>query len=203
MVRACVAFKAHQGWAAATAVDCTGQALRPLAALRVQIVDPDNREVAEPYHVAGGWHGLERVPRPDDPQAVIERAQRAQAAGAITALEVLRDELAGGGWDWQRAVLLTRRGIVHDLEESLASHAHIHIAEGDAIRTALRRGFEALQIDWVPQDEKETSQTLAERVGSSAAKLDAALKDLKPDNAVSWSKEYRLLAMAAALHTAS
>ncbi len=203
MVRACVAFKAHQGWAAATVVDCAAPSPRPLAALRVQIVDPDDREVAEPYHVAGGWHGLEQVPRPDDPEAIIERAQRTQVAGAIAALEALRDELAGHGWDWQRAVLLTRRGVVHALEESLASHAHRHIAAGDAIRTALRRAFEALELHWVAQDEKEAPQSLAQSVGSSAAALDTALKDLKPEPAVSWSKEYRLLAMAAALHAAS
>ncbi len=198
----CVAFKAHQGWAAAVAVACGAVEPLPVAGYRVELVDLGNREIAEPYHVAGGWQGLEQVPPPADPHAIIARAELAQQAGAVEALGVLRAQLAEAGWDWQRAVVCTRRGIVHELADTLSSHAHIHIAEADAIRAALRHGLDALVIETIGQDEKSVPESLAAALGTSAGALDAQLKARKPDVFQTWRKEDRMLAMAAALHSA-
>ncbi|MDH3645084.1 MAG: hypothetical protein OES38_23485, partial [Gammaproteobacteria bacterium] len=126
---------------------------KPVYAQRVDLIDAEDREVREPYHVAGGWSGLERVPRPDDPVAVIRRGRRAQVRSAKSALATFRSLLEQAGFLWARGVVLTGRGRPgDDLERILASHAHIHVAEGEAIRDATRSALNALEIDSVNQD---------------------------------------------------
>lgn len=196
----CVAFKAHMGWVNAGAVLAAGKSLSPLPARRVDLIETEDRSVREPYHVAGGWRGLERVPRPPDPKAVIARGRKAQIAAGVKALAAFRDSLAADGFRWTRAVVLTTRGIVHDdLEEILGSHAHIHIAEGEAIRDATRKALRKLKIDPVGQDEKSVLETAAKGCGQSAAELDQAVKSLKPSSG-KWAKEERVIALAAWLH---
>ncbi len=94
-------------------------------------------------------------------------------------------------------MLLVGRGIVHSLQESLASHAHIHIAEGEAVRDATRHALRAIGMPYVEQDEKNTLATAATELGLSVERLDAQLKALKPDTAKSWTKEHRTIVAAA------
>ncbi len=196
----CVAFKAHMGWVNAVPVLVNGRAMAPLPARRVNLVETDAREVREPYYVAGGWHGLAQVPRPKDPQSVIDRGRKAQIASATRALKDFRAGLAAEGGGWTRAVVLTTRGIVHDtLEEVLGSHAHIHVAEGEAIRDATRQALRRLKIRCVHQDEKSVWGEAAARRKQNDTELDAFVKSLKPATG-KWAKEERVIALAAWLH---
>jgi len=197
----CVALKAHLGWANAVAVEVGSKTPKPVHAQRVDLLDVEDREVREPYHVAGGWSGLERVPRPDDPLAVIRRGRRAQVRSAKSALVTFRSLLEQQGFLWARAVVLTGRGrLGDDLEHILGSHAHIHIAEGEAIRDAARSALKVMNIDSVNQDEKST--LVQAQSALDCEDCDDLMKGLRPQGARSWAKEERLIALAGWLNRA-
>ena len=192
-----IGFKAHLGWLACVAVAADDRDLQPLAAQRLDLFADQPREVREPYHVAGGWLGLERVAAPADPLALIERVRQLQDALAAAQLAALKASMAEQGLIWQRAALLVGRGIVHTLEDTLSSHAHIHIAEGEAVRDAARAGLTALKAAWANQDEKDSMPLAAAQLGLSSDELDQRLKQARPAGAKSWTKEHRTIAAAA------
>ena len=192
-----VGFKAHLGWLAAVTVAARASAPQPLDAVRLDLFADQPREVREPYHVAGGWDGLTQVAKPDDPAAVVKRAAAQQVRHTASAFERFRGELEHAGLQWRSAVLLIGRGIVHDLEETLQSHAHIHIAEGEAVRAATRAALTKIGVPYVEQDEKSALAGAADKLSTSAEALEAQLKQARPPNVRSWTKEHRTIAAAA------
>lgn len=196
----CVGFKAHLGWVNAAVVKMGCDEPAPVLARRIDLFEDADRETLEPYHVAGGWHGLKKGRRPKDPQAIIDSGRKKQAAATDAVLGTFRKELKSLGYDWQQAVVLIGRGIVHDLEDSLNSHAHIHVAEGEAIRDATRAALKSLRIPQRNQDEKSSAGLAAKRLNCSETELDEQMKSLKPGDARNWSKEERVIALAAWLH---
>lgn len=203
MEQVCVAFKAHLGWVNTVAVRRGAAEPDGIAVARLELGADGDRETAEPYHVAGGWQGLERVAPPADPAAVVRRGRRRQVRAATRALTAHREALASAGRSWTRAVLLTTRGlsIADDLAHALDSHAHIHVAEGEAIRDATRQALAALHVDFVEQDEK--SVLAAAATALRRADPDAWLKGARPEGTRTWRKEERLLALAAWLRDRS
>jgi hypothetical protein len=199
VIEVCVAFKAHLGWVNAVAVRRRAGAVDCLDARRVDLVGGADRQLREPYHVAGGWNGLARSTPPRDPGALIQRARQRQAVSAADALVRYRDALQAAGLEWRLAVLFTARGRAGgDLERILSSHAQIHVAEGEAIRDATRLALDTLRIDRMEQDEKAVA-------GLAGAALrvqdpDALLKSSRPAGIAAWRKEERLLALGAWLH---
>ena len=201
MKRTIVAFKAHQGWANAVVVGRSGTGIDVLCVRRVEAGDPADRETTEPYHVAAGFDGLTLVPRPPDPAAVIRRGRRKQERRVEVALEALRRSLEQSGWNWTRAVVLTGRGwLSEDLEHTLAAHAHVHVAEGEAIRDALRAGVAKLKLDCLDQDEKSVRPAAQAKLECSDDELKARMKAARPADARSWRQEEQLVALAAWLN---
>ncbi len=201
MISVCVAFKAHQGWINAVAIDADKQNPLPLNVRRLELSVGADRELSEPYHVAGGWQGLERIPRPGNPESVVRRGRRKQAARARIELASYREELKQIGLAWIRAVVLTGRGRHGaDLEHILASHTQIHVAEGEAIRDACRAALTALNIDQVDHDEKSVLPEASTRLRLTGSACDDYLKTLKPPGASNWTKEERTIALAAWLN---
>lgn len=198
MIPVCVAFKAHLGWVNTVAVRIDSDSPRPVRAERLELFEGEDRDLREPYHIAGGWDGLERVPRPENPAAVIRRALQRQARSTKSRLSAFAESLLAEELQWSRAVVLTGRGWLGDLEHILGSHAHIHVAEGEAVRSATRAALDALNIARVDQDEKSTLSE-SERI-LDCEDCDRLLKDLRPAAVKSWTKEERLIALAAWLH---
>ena len=82
-----IAFKAHLGWMNVVAVDAKALGRpKPLLVERLPFFEDADRETREPYHVAGGWEGLERVTPPADPAAIIKRARKKQEKAATKVL---------------------------------------------------------------------------------------------------------------------
>lgn len=201
MEAVCVAFKAHQGWVNSVAVLIKSDAPRPVLTRRIDLIDSADRSVAEPYHVAGGWDGLTRVPRPTDPVDVIAAGRRQQVASARRALRKMATTIENLDLQWVRAVVLTGRGALgDDLENILRSHAQIHIAEGEAIRDATRTAIAALDIRCIDQDEKNILAAAAREWRCSPAACDERMKAARPATASSWRKEERLVALGAWLN---
>lgn len=200
MTPVCVAFKAHMGWVNAVAVSLAAAEPEPLLAERVDLFKAQGREVVEPYHVAGGWDGLERVPQPADPAKVIAAGRKKQVTATKKRLRAFRKSLQAAGLDWQQAVVLVGRGwLGHTMDEILAHHSHIHVYEGEAVRDATRAALDAMDVPWLEQDEKSVPDLAAERLRVRDA--DAFMKPLRPAGVRSWTKEERLLGLAGWLGT--
>ncbi len=201
MKTVCVSFKAHMGWTNAVAVLVDAPSPTPVYTGRVDLVATDDRDVSEPYHVAGGWHGLNRVTQPRDPAATVRNGRRRQASAAKVQLNAFGQTLEAAQLRWTRAVVLTGRGrLSDDLDRILGSHAHIHVAEGDAIRDATRIALDAMRIERIDQDEKSVLSDAIHSLKCSAADCDSLMKNARPAGAKSWRKEERLLALAAWLN---
>ena len=191
-----VGFKAHLGWLAAVAIAARAASPQPLYATRLDLFSDQPRDVREPYHVAGGWDGLDRVSKPANPAALIERAKTQQTRHTTTRLTAFDHELQALDMRWVGAVMLIGRGIVHTLDEILPSHAHIHIPEGEAVRTATRTALKDIGLACTDQDEKSASGAAADALGISTAALEEQLKQQRPPQTRSWTKEHRTIAAA-------
>jgi hypothetical protein len=197
----CVAFKAHMGWVNAVAVKVEADSPRPLLAQRIDLVEGEDREMTEPYHVAGGWQGLKSYRRPEYPEAIIRRGTALQISSAIIRLKMFAGMLTQQALQWSGAVVLTGRGFLgDDLEHILGSHAHIHVAEGEAIRSATRHALDSLGISFANQDEKSILPIASDKMACSVEDCDKFMKSVKPPNTKSWRKEERLIALGAWLN---
>ena len=59
-LRSCsIGVSTHLGWAATSVIVVQRGELRILATDRIETASPGDREALEPYHVAGGFDGLE------------------------------------------------------------------------------------------------------------------------------------------------
>ena len=201
MEAVCVAFKAHMGWINAVVVQVKADSPKPLLAQRIDLVEGEDREVVEPYHVAGGWQGLKSSRRPDDPEAIIRRGTARQISLATERLKLYAKMLSQQELQWTQAVVLTGRGRTgDDLEHILGAHAHIHVAEGEAIRNATRRALDSLSISFINQDEKSILPAASVKMACSIDDCDNFMKTVKPPNTRSWRKEERTIALGAWLN---
>ncbi len=200
MTSVCVAFKAHMGWLNSVAVVAGTDSPEPVRVERVDLFRGEAREVVEPYHVAGGWQELDRVPRPENPAAVIRAGRRKQVTATKKQLRAFRKQLEAEGLNWHGAVVLIGRGWMgHSLEEILAHHSHIHVYEGEAVRDAARTALDAIGVSWVEQDEKSVPALAAEQLHVKDS--DALMKPLRPAGVRTWAKEERLIGLAAWMHS--
>ena len=201
MEAVCVAFKAHMGWVNAVVVQVGADSPKPLLAQRIDLVESEDREVLEPYHVAGGWQGLQSYKRPENPEAIIRRGTAVQISSATRRLKLYAKMLSQEALQWAGAVVLTSRGLLgDDLEHILGSHAHIHVAEGEAIRNATRHALDSLGISFVNQDEKSILPAASDRMACSVEECDNFMKSVKPPDTKSWRKEERTIALGAWLN---
>jgi len=95
-------------------------------------------------------------------------------------------------------LLVNRAGWITDLlEYSLAFADHVAVAEGLAVREALRFAFRRCGIDSVELDEKTLPGVAAETLRISTAEIDARLKMLGVTAGKPWRKEQKLACLAA------
>jgi hypothetical protein len=146
----------------------------------------DDRIALEPYHVAA------EVVRSRSAGAL------AQAEGTVREGRARQDELAANGLrsiaaqlkdaSWNpcgAALLVNRAGWVTDLlQYSFASKSHPPVAEGLAVRDALRFALRENEIDFVEVDEK--ALLADQRLAACKSNLDGP-----------WRKEHRLACLAA------
>ncbi len=197
-----IGFKAHLGWVAAVVIPVGSQTPGAIETRKLELFANEDREAREPYHIAGGWQGVERAPIPEDPDAVIRRGREKQLEAATKALRVLRGELGKNNMRWTGATVLTGCGhLGNDLKDTVAAHAHIHVAEGDAVRDALRGALKRMRISCTNQDEKGAISEATTRLNLPDGTLDKHLKTIRPHAVADWTKEHRNIAAAAWLST--
>ncbi len=94
MINASIGISTHMGWVSTAVMALRGSNPRILRTDRIETADPADREALEPYHVAGGFDGLDRVPIPEDPAAVVARGLQKQHDHTLANLERLFTALA-------------------------------------------------------------------------------------------------------------
>lgn len=156
-----------------------------------------DRVAFEPYHVAAetvrGGGALAEA------EKVVAEGRRRQdalaAAGLGGIVSALRKD---GAAPVVAALLVNRAGWVGDLlAYSLAYADHPPVAEGLAVREALRSAFSAHGLEAAEMDEKSLPDLASELLGPSPAALDARLKALGGEAGRPRRKEQKLACLAA------
>ncbi len=178
----------HMGW---FCYAITGRFGVIAATGRIETGTPGDRLSLEPYHVAGGWEGLERVPVPGEPAALVKRGLQLQRR--ITAKNLKKHPLFSG---LKKASILVGRGRrPPTLDKALAAHAQIHIAESFAVLDAITDALSAEGVKVIQQDRKSLMTDAERSLGKSEEDILAELKVMKPDDGP-WRKEEQLCALA-------
>jgi len=200
-MRVALGLRAMRGGAAIVAVGVEGGEPQLFLSSFLVTADDGDRLSREPYHVAaelaaGGAAG-EAV------RAVAEGRTR-QAALAAAGLEAVTHGLmARGAAPAIAALLVNRAGWVTDLlAYSLSSPDHPPVAEGLAVRDALRLGLGKVGLDIVEIDEKSLGPSATEALGRAPPDIDAQLKRLGVDAGKPWRKEQKAACLAAWLAAA-
>jgi len=199
VTRTSIGIVAHMGWVTtATLAVESRDSIRVIRTDRIETANPEDREAFEPYHVAGGFHGLSREPRPSDPQAVVRRGLAKQRRRTVSNFARLNKTLTARGCPLTHAGLLVGRGrMPESLEKVLAAHTQIHIAEGIAVRAAVARALQSLDVAIEEIDRKSLVSSASAALGIPEARAAANLKRLAPEETGAWRAEERLAALAA------
>lgn len=198
MKSASIGVSAHLGWAATAVVAFDRSELRILRTDRIETYPEGDKEALEPYHVAGGFDGLSRVPQPADPRAVVKRGLRKQQRFTARSLKRLASDLADDDRELRRAAVLSSRGRdAPTFEKSIGSHTQIHIQEGLAVRASITTALEALSATVHAIDSKSLLSIARKELHATERALMNDLSRLKPENGGAWRKEEKLAALAA------
>ena len=134
--------------------------------------------------------------------------REAEAAASVSKGRRRQDEAAAGGLRQVTAalgaasatvaLLVNRAGWITDLlAYSLEWAEHVPVAEGLAVREALRTGCRSCGLTLVEFDEKSLSEQATGVLGLGEADIDARLKTMGTAVGKPWRKEQKLAALAA------
>jgi hypothetical protein len=187
-------FRAIRGGAVAVAVAVEDGAPRVVLSAFLATAAEGDRLAFEPYHVAveeaRGPRGMGGA------TAALAEGRKRQDAAATKGLDDLIRRLDTGR-PAVAALLVNRAGWITDLlEHSLSAPEHPPVAEGLAVRDALRSAFSHCGLAVVEMDEKSLPETASARLGLGPGAIEHRLKDLGA-GAKPWRKEQKLAALAA------
>jgi hypothetical protein len=192
-------FRALRGGGVVVGVAVEGREPRVVLSSFLATAAEGDRLSHEPYHVAAE---MERSP---------DGRPSAEAAAAVAEGRRRQDKLAAKGLEdivrtmrnmdcepVVAALLVNRAGWVTDLlSYSLAFPDHPPVAEGLAVRDALRFAIRRAGVDIAEMDEKSLPDLASEVLRIGSADLDARLKALGAIAGRPWRKEQKLACLAA------
>jgi len=199
LARVALGFRALRGGSVVVAVALDGREPRVVLSSFLATAAEGDRLALEPYHVAAEMARGPHDGVPAEAAAAVAEARRRQDTLAATGLEALMLQLRDAGREPAVAALLVNRaGWIPDLlAYSLAWPDHPPVAEGLAVRDALRFAFGRLGIAVAEIDEKSLGESAAMALGFEAAAIDARLKALGATVGRPWRKEQKLACLAA------
>ncbi len=153
----------------------------------------------EPYHVAAEFR---RDPQggasPEAVATVVEGRKRQDQVAADGLRATIRALGEARCKPLVAALLVNRAGWITDLlDYSLAWPEHLPVAEGLALRDALRFALKACRVAYVELDEKSLPDLARQTFDTSSVAIDARLKTLGADAGKPWRKEQKLAALSA------
>ena len=192
-------FRAGKGGSVVVGVALDGSEPRIVLSSFLATAAEGDRLSLEPYQVAAE---MERGPdgrASAQAAAVVAEGRRRQDALALAGLEAIVATLRGGGYiPIVAALLLNRAGWISDLlDYSLAFADHPPVAEGLAVRDALRFACGRIGLAVVEMDEKSLPALASQDLRHEPVNLDAHLKALGATAGKPWRKEQRAACLAA------
>jgi antitoxin component HigA of HigAB toxin-antitoxin module len=199
MVAIGLGFRALKGGGVVVGVAANGSDPRVVLSTFLATAAEGERLALEPYRVAA------------EMEQVLQGAVLAEAAAAVAEGRQRQGELAAKGLDnivrklreagcepAVAALLVNRAGWITDLlEYSLSWPEHVPVAEGLAVRDALRFAFGRVGVDVAELDEKSLPDLASKDLAMSLADLNASLKALGAAVGQPWRKEQKLACLAA------
>jgi hypothetical protein len=190
-------FRAGRGGSVVVGVAVEGREPRVVLSTFLATAAEGDRLAFEPYHVAAemarGTNGKVSA----DAAAAAAEGRKRQDEMAARGLDALIRKLHEDKYKPAVAALLVNRaGWITDLlEYSLFAPEHPAVAEGLAVRDALRFAFNRCGVAVKEIDEKSLQETASLRF--SIADLDTRLKALGATAGKPWRKEQKLACLAA------
>jgi len=158
----------------------------------------------EPYVVAAGMARGPGGKASADAIAAVAEGRGRQDKLAAKGLQAIVHRLEADGHDKVAAALIVNRaGWIADLlDYSLGWAEHVPVAEGLAVREALRFGVRQCRIDMVELDEKSLPDLAQEALDLSSAEIASRLEGLGAAAGKPWRKEQKAACLAAWIATA-
>lgn len=180
-------LRAVAGGAVAVALGGSATAPRLIVSSLLSTGAADDRLALEPYHVAV---------RSSEPAALAAEGRRRQVERLTAELAAIKRHCTGA--PIRAGLLVNRAGWVTDLlEYSLAWPEHVPVAEGLAVRDALRAACAAHGMTIVELDEKSLLESARSALGLTAAAIETRVKELGAAAGRPWRKEQKLACLAA------
>ncbi|HEX3666998.1 MAG TPA: hypothetical protein VHU23_17380 [Rhizomicrobium sp.] len=198
-------FRAERGGSVVIGVGVEGGAPRIVLSAFLATSAGSDRLSLEPYHVAVELARGARDGVPADAVAAVAEGRRRQDQLAKTGLEDILHKLEKAeSKPVIAALLVNRAGWISDLlQYSLFAPEHPAVAEGLAVRAALRFALAQCSVETVEMDEKSLAETACRQLLISSTELEACLKRLGTSAGRPWRKEQKLACLSAWLAVAA
>jgi hypothetical protein len=191
-------LRALKGGAVVVGVAVEGGEPRVVLSTFLATCAEDDRLSYEPFHVAAE---LKRDPqsRGSAAAASVAEGRRRQDQLAAKGLHAIVRALEEARCKPVVAALLVNRaGWITDLlEYSLSWPEHVPVAEGLAVRDALRFALNECRVEVAELDEKSLPELAANTLDTSSMAIDARLKALGATVGKPWRKEHKLACLSA------
>lgn len=195
MTPAAIGFRAGRGGSIVVAVVVENCKPRVVLSAFLATAAEGDRLSREPYHVAAEMARAADGKVSAEAAAAVAEGRKRQAKLAATGLaDIVRTLKESHCEAAMAALLVNRAGWIGDLlEYSLFAPEHPPVAEGLAVRDAIRIALARCAINTVELDEKSLPEVASKKLRLSIPDMDARLKSLaKP-----WRKEHKLACLAA------
>lgn len=199
MTAVALGLRALRGGAVTVGVALESGEPRVLLSRFLATAGADDRMAREPYHVAAELGRGADGRASDAARAAVAEGRERQARLAAAGLQqILAGLRADGGEVVAAALLVNRAGWVTDLlEYSLAYPDHPPVAEGLAVRDALRSALDDAGVAISEVDEKTLPGRASLVLALDPTEIEARLKMLGSSVGPPWRKEQKLACLAA------
>jgi hypothetical protein len=196
-------FRAGKGGSVVVGVALEKREPRVVLSTRLATAEEGDRLSLEPYHVA--FEIAQKVGAHIEATAAVAKGRKRQDKLAAKNLNALIRQLEKTGYKPVVAALLVNRaGWITDLlQYSLGTPEHPPVAEGLAVRDALRFAFRKTELEVAEIDEKLLPETASKALTLSPASIDARIGALGVTAGKPWRKEQKLACLAAWLTIAT
>jgi hypothetical protein len=199
MMKVGIGFRAGRGGSVVVGVAMDGREPQLVLSSFLATAAVGDRLSLEPYHVAAEMARGKNGKVSAKAAAAVAEGRERQARMAAAGLDDIVRDLQDGRYDAVVAALLVNRaGWITDLlEYSLFAPEHPPVAEGLAVRDALRSAFGQSGVKALEMDEKSLQEVASEALHLSIAEIDLRLKRLGAAAGKPWRKEQKLACLAA------
>ncbi len=185
--RAGIGCRAHSGWAVLVAVSGTVGAPQIIDRRRVELITSGLPK--QPYHAS------EKLDLTDAARLIRESSNTAKNLGRC-ALRELVDTLGRDGYSVRGVGIgLSSGRPLGTLARTLASHAMIHMAEGELFRNALISASEQCELPVTRVRERDLLAHASNQLGTPIEKLRVRLADLGRPLGPPWREDEKISAL--------